>query len=243
MKTAFVYASSESFMPRTKVLEESMMRYHPEMDRYRIDIDTSIKPGTYVPGLARARLEATRKLLLGEYDAVIIIGSDCVLYNRLDLFTQYFYMNDVVLVPHVLQPPKNNGAGLYRTGHANADLIGFSKDGVEAIDWILSQEIVENPSSGIFYEQTWLSALPFFNTLCYVYKSPSVNFAYFNFHERELSEGDKGYLINDMYPLVMAQFSGWEEDKLPKTSKYGGIATGATLKLFQEYEAKVKANK
>lgn len=241
MKLAFVFMSSDSYMPRTKVAMESFTKFHPEIDQHLIKLDNS--KATYIEGSAKLRIQKAKELLEGEYDGVIVIGSDCVLYDGLGYFIQEMKRWTIVLTPHVIKPPKGNAA-LYQTGHVNADLIGFSKGSEEILDWLISQPMINDVRGGSFYEQTLLSSVPFFFEDSFVCLEPEYNYAYFNFSERELKEIDGKYYCND-YPLVMAQFSGWEEGQLPKASKHSSIqiTNPAALKLFQEYEENVKRNK
>lgn len=241
MKLAFVFASSESYMPRTKVAMESFTKFHPEIDQHLINLTGPDNKSTYVEGAAKLRINKTVDLLSQGYDGVIVIGSDCVLYDRLHWFIKTMEENSIVLTPHVITPPQHNTAAFYQTGHVNADLIGFTKGSMHILRWLESQPMVNDVRSGMFYEQTLLSAVPFFWPTCKIFRLSEVNYAYFNFHERELIFKDGIYYVNES-PLVMAQFSGWEEGQLPKASKHSSIqiTCPATLKLFQEYEENVK---
>lgn len=151
----FLVASSESFWPRTKVCVESIesLGYQVEVMSYE-----GQEKGGYLEGFAKARLERARRLLETN-DEVIVTGADCVFYSA--PFELHKTMGNVVLVPHVVQPPKERAANFYQTGHANADLIVFRKGSEEVLDWLLSQDMKADIAGGSFYEQTLLSALPF----------------------------------------------------------------------------------
>jgi len=242
MKLAFVFASSESYMPRTQVAAESFRTFHPEIAHCLLPLPDVQE--TYVEGSAKVRLQAARELLEDAFDGIIVIGSDCVLYDTLELFISHMHNASIVLTPHMLTPPQD-AAYFYRTGHANGDLIGFTRRAIPILDWLISQPMVNNVPMGMFYEQTLLSAIPFFYRDVAIAFEGTFNYAYYNFHERPLVIRDNRYFIPGHGNLAMAQFSGWEEGQLPKASKHSAIQieNPATLQLFQEYEANVARQK
>lgn len=232
-----VIFSSDSFMPRTRVCIESCKEFLPEAKIHLVPFNNPVN-GDYVSGLAKARLEYTRKLIVEGADKVMVLGADCVFYSHP---TQFLNTRGyVILVPHVVDPPTFNGAQLYKTGHVNADLMLFTRNSIDILNWLVKQDMKDDSSNGIFYEQTWLSALPFFFEGIGIYRGPAVNYAYFNFHERELrKKEDDSYWI-DGDPLVMVQYSGYHVGYPVGISKhYNGPVTHEILELFQDYETRI----
>lgn len=243
MGLTFVICSSESFMNRTKVCIDSVKKHHPNA-KIVFEKMENPKNGGYVKGLARRRLEIVKKLLptLKFNDIVVVLGADCVFYAP--IWQNYFDLSEldkVMLFPHVITPPKNNVKQLYRTGHANADLILFKRGAVGVVDWLLKQDLDDNLQNGSFYEQTFISALPFISEGISINKHPGINYAYFNHHERNLHKKDNNYFVNDE-PLIMVQYSGFIEGQPERMSKYhsGSNATGAWLELLQEYDRNIR---
>lgn len=240
----FILASSPAYLPRAKVTIASIQKHHPKAKIQLITLNSEKTPGSYVEGLAKLRLQAAYDTLKkNQDDNVIIIGADCVLYDPLPAeYTSMSELYSIVLTPHVLVPPITKGAQLYKTGHANADLIGLSHSSIPILEWLLEQEMVDKSNEGIFYEQTWLSALPFINDNIHVCRDPGVNVAYFNLHERDLFNFRGMYFVNGEHPLVMAQFSGYELGHPETASKYysGPALTGDALKLFKEYDEVIR---
>lgn len=240
----FVIFSSESFMPRTQVCLDSIRQYYPERlaTIHLCKIEANEKDGTYIQGLAKQRLLKVQELLENGSETVVLLGADCVLYDNLNCMK---YMNgDIILTPHVLTFPKKNGAQLYKTGHANADCVLFRPKSLEIIYWLLEQDLVDDSSNGVFYEQTWLSALPFLQTEAKVAicKHPGLNFAYFNFHERTLTKIGNKYFIDDVTPLVMVQYSGYVNNQPDMISKYFpvfGSVSDEILDLFNDYQRRI----
>lgn len=229
-----VIFSSDSFMPRTKVCVESCKQYIPEAKIHVVPFNNETS-GDYVSGLAKARLEYTKKLLEEGSNGVMVLGADCVFYS-----TPYCILdepNGVILVPHVVKPPNENGAQLYKTGHVNADLMLFRPNSISVLTWLIAQEMKDDSSNGIFYEQTWLSALPFFFGCINICKNVGINYAYFNFNQRTLTKKYDKYFV-DEEPLIMAQFSGWSPGKISKY--YNKPMVGLITELFQDYERRIK---
>lgn len=238
-----VIFSSDSFMPRTNVCVESCKQFLPEATIHVVPFNNEVK-GDYISGLAKARLEYTKKLLDEGAERVMVLGADCVFYARPTEFLNTG--GHVVLVPHVIDPPTQNGAQLYKTGHVNADLMLFTPRSHPILEWLISQDMKDDSTNGIFYEQTWLSALPFFFEGIGIYRGPEVNYAYFNFQERYLtkrysaSKGEEFYV--DGIPLVMVQYSGFEVNNWYKLSKHfnGQVKNPLILELFHDYKERIK---
>lgn len=235
--TDVVIFSSPSYMPRTKVCIQSVKDHLPSATIHLVELPND-SPG-YIEGMAKDRLIKTRELIQQGSKEVIILGADCVFY---DTPTQFLHIGgDVVLTPHVIKPPTANGRQLYQTGHVNADLILFRKYSLPILDWLISQEMKNETQYGLFYEQTWLSALPFFDNYVGICKDVATNYAYFNFHERELTKKKDRYYVNGT-KLNMVQFTGYIPGHPEKISKhYGGNVADnpLILELFQDYERKI----
>lgn len=220
----FVVFNSKSFESRAKVCLDSIKEFHPEAKIHNIIIDNPEKPGTYVEGLARKRLEYCRDLIdkIALFDKVILLGADCVLYTDISLYiTNAFQIHSTVLIPHVIEPPKDNGK-FYRTGHINADMIGFTTDSRQHLDWLLSQKLENNILGGTFYEQTHLSSLHLFFTFVGLFNHCRYNVAYFNLEERFPSH------------VTMFQFSGYEKGS-GKVSKYSDVKISDLSPEWQKY--------
>lgn len=235
-----VIFSSDSFMNRTRVCIESCEKFIPDSKIHLVKLNNPVN-GDYVSGLAKARLEYTKKLLEEGSTKVMVLGADCVFYSRPNEIL-YYTSDSVTLIPHVIKPPNHSGAQLYKTGHVNADLMIFRPNGLPILEWLIKQDMKDDSSNGIFYEQTWLSALPFFFEGVGICKDPGINYAYFNFNERTLTKVGDEYFVNGQ-PLVMVQFSGYIPGHPEKFSKHWNNFQPAyqfdALPLFQDYEARI----
>jgi hypothetical protein len=213
--------------------------YHPAAQVHAVSIASDAKPGAYIEGFHKARFKWMRDKLatLPKEDRLIYVGADCVFYSQAAKFLELVEKRGIVLVPHVVNPPRSRGALMHLTGHANGDIFSFSPASLPVLDWLLEQDMVSDPGQGIFYEQTWLSALPFVADNVGIYREPDMNLAWFNFHERTLSDVNGHPYVNGL-PLVMAHFTGYTQGKPERASKYyaGPDVTGPLLELYQGYE-------
>lgn len=225
-----------SFMDQAQVCLESIKLFHPEVCTL-----ASLQPDTnggYIPDLPKLRFEEILRILYNGTDEVVQIGADCVLYNQLTPFLST--PGDIVLTPHVIKPPMTRGGQLYATGHANADLILFRKGSIPILEWLIKQDMTDKQSQGIFYEQTWLSALPFIFNNVGICRHPGINFAWYNLNERTLRSRE-GSLFVDNRLLRMVQFSGFIKGQPDKISKhYNEVCTDPlVLELFRDYNNKI----
>lgn len=229
----FLYYASDSFASRAKVLTDSIAKFHPYAKIVHIN-PGSFPMGQYIQGMAKKRLISALKLLDAGHDAVTIIGADCELFAPLSELTSIVYPEDIILVPHIVSPISNRDymAQLYVTGHANADLMCFQNtpNAKNALRWLISVTEGNEPNKGIFYEQTWLSALPFLFKRVAIIHDPGYNVGYWTFMEQQI-----------LPKLTMVQYSGYEKGKPHRMSKYygGPDAVGHVLSLYQNYDERI----
>lgn len=247
-KLTFVMCASESFMDRANIALESIKKHHPKANIIFEKFEQKDKSNSsyYLPGFARRRLELVKeqvdKCIYG--DLIVMVGADCVFYDNYFAghLSEDIFDASIVLCPHVIKPPKDNVKQLYRTGHANADFVIFNRHSKEVLTWLLEQDLDDDLKNGSFFEQTYLSALPFlFDDVVILRDNAEINFAYFNAHERTLTKNEKGDYLVDGAPLIMVQFSGFIDNAPERLSKhYSGVsAKGPLLELFSEYNQKV----
>lgn len=253
----FLYYASDSFASRAKVLVDSIKKFHPESKIVHIKPKNG-PVGTYLPGMAKERLQKALELLEQGEKSVVIIGADCELFGRLEDIEYEFKnkveydpftneeLSDIILVPHVIQPvaDRMRMAQFYRTGHANADLMAFrnTENAKNCLRWLIAVTEDEDRPNGIFYEQTWLSSVPFLFSKVYIIRNPGYNVAYFNILERDFQYKDDKPYVWKYLPVKMVQYSGYVKGKPEKMSKYCSVnVTGDILKLFKEYDERIES--
>lgn len=228
MSTIFLVCSTPSFRKRTDVCVASIARHYPGADIRDItyhDPDATI--GAYSNGFCYFRLEKVRELLIERpHTSVVLLGADCILFSTIE--SLIVSEGDVVLVPHVINGPADNGK-FYATGHANADVAVFRQDALKAIEWMLGQAMDGQTHKGRFYEQTLFSSLPFLG-FCQVRvdTNPSLNVAYFNLEERSPNN------------VALFQYSGYVEGGTVNGSKYRDTPVPTNWRRFFEwYEGEI----
>ncbi len=227
MKIGFITMYSPRYTSRVKVLIDSIKKYEPNSPIFEIKIEDQ---KSYTEGLAQTRLQAIKETLEKNTDieALISIGADCELFAPVNEIREMLKTNSFVIVPHVINPlPDDNKSPsmnqLYTCGHANADIFAIKDNhqGMQIIDWLSKQEMGEDKLYGIFYEQTWLSTLPFVFDGVGILRHPGYNVGYWNIIERRILNFNKKYFMGNNYytRLVIAHYSGFIKDS-PKMSQY-----------------------
>lgn len=235
---------SPAFESRAKVCIESLRRHHPASITYGIPVVAPEKPGEYIEGFHKARFKWMRDKLstLPPQDRLIFVGADCVFYARAIDYLKLVEESNVTIIPHVTELPMARGDQLYKTGHANGDLVAFAPAALPVLDWLLKQDMVADSERGIFYEQTWLSALPFIADRIGIYRDTDMNVAWFNLDERPIKVEMGAPHINGQ-PLVMFHYTGFIQGSPARISKYyaGPEATGPLLELLQDYDQAIRS--
>lgn len=101
--------------------------------------------------------------------------------------------------------------------------------------------------TGLFVDQKWMNLAPGLFEQVKILRNPGCNMAYWNLHERVLTEDGQGYRVNGRDPLCFFHFSGIVVDDAAVLSKNTNRFTLADrpdlAKLFAEYKTKVLAQK
>lgn len=226
----FLYAASDTFASRAKVLTDSIKKYHPNDSIYHLKPNDG-PMGKYIVGLAKQRLEKALELLETTKEDVCIIGADCELYDYLREL-KLCQMPDITLVPHVFSPLADRSymAQIYATGHANADLVHFSNtdNAKAALRWLISVT-EDGMKDGSFYEQTWISSLPFLFNNVRIIRDDSYNVGYWSVNELGVNN------------VTLFQFSGYVKGKPEQMSKHSKhkAATQEIIDFYKAYDQRI----
>jgi hypothetical protein len=229
----FLYFSSPAYESRAKVLTDSIKKYHPEALIVGVEIDNT--NNLYPSNLAKKRFERVLQLIQDGHSKVILIGADCELFYKISSMLNYLKDSRCVLVPHVKTPIKDREflKGLYQVGHINGDLIGFSEDSIEILKWLISVS-QDDSEPGAFYEQTWLSSLPFLFYGVHVLRHEGYNVAYWNVNHIEFNQD----FID--YKLRVFHYSGYEKGKAEQMSKHSTeTCSGEILEFYKNYDRRI----
>lgn len=146
-------------------------------------------------------------------DAVVIyFDSDTALYARPTELIDATSSHPVVLTPHLLEPMRNAPAKCetMRSGAYNGGLfaVAASPRAGEFLDWWHAQLCIpDNVHADWNHDQGWLNLVPGFFPDAKILRHPGYNVAFWNLHERPLTEGLGGELRAAGERLVLFHFS------------------------------------
>jgi len=173
-----------------------------------IEFNTSLKP-------------LAALILLDLFDRVIYLDPDICVYAPLTPVHQALETNSIVLTPHAMSPypghSRPDDQDLLRFGAYNLGFFGVRDDfnSRSLLTWWNEQcmsKCFYEPQVGFAVDQRWMDLAPsFFEGICTL-KDPGLNVAFWNLHERCLSNVDGTWMVNDQFPLRFIHFSSFVED-------------------------------
>lgn len=193
------------------------------------------------------------------YHQVLHLGADVMFYSISDWIFEAYKEEDTAACPHSCAPYPMDGKNpnelqVHLTGQLNSDFVLYNarKATLDFLTFQIKQHELafgNNPAIGHFYDQVWLSFLPYY-TNCKIIKDPRINVAYYNLHERRLIRTDKNqYWVqideapNTLYQLVCFQFTGYDPNYPATLSKYNGrldIVHKDVVHLCLEYQQQLE---
>lgn len=166
---------------------------------------------------------------------------------------------EVVASCHTFSPYPDDSAApsdleLCLSGHVNGGVLMTRRgpSGTTALDWLAKKARTEwfvAPHLGMYADQQWLSAVPyFFRERTTIISDRGVNVAYWNLHERPLrkNRSDASISLADAGPLRLMHYSGFPmppEGRLSKHSsrRFDCETEKILAELVAEYAASLTA--
>ncbi|OPX45903.1 hypothetical protein CLHUN_03760 [Ruminiclostridium hungatei] len=164
----------------------------------------------------------------------LYLDTDIYALSSLDSFFESLNQ-DIVVTPHSLSICNKFVGGTYEfcdlniitVGHINGGILYFKNTpkSVEALKWLI--ESVQSggffaPGMSMYCDQHWVSLLPYyFSDNTEVLKDPSVNIAFWNLHERKLSEENHIIMANGK----AAQLFHFSSFQIPNHGKLVGFSS------------------
>lgn len=190
-------------------------------------------------------------------DMLLYIDSDTFIFNNLSIVESYLIKNNIVLTPHYTTAlPQDNFVPrereLLRSGLYNAGFMALKNhpETHRFLAWWskhMETECHYDFEEGMAVDQNWLNCIPLFFKGVYITTDPGLNVAYWNLHERSLSENGGQYWVNEQYPLVFLHISGYNFSMPEQLSRHQNRHDLSSLpmlkKLLDNYVEKVKANR
>ena len=273
MKTAIYTISSIEYIPQAKAMLEAVAKYNPEFDQYHYlatgnhdgcericDLNipyyqAHVNRYGVLPAMASFKPFLTKRLL-NDYEKVIYLDSDCMVYSSMEEVIKLLDTASMVLTPHITSPLPRDGqypqdTDLTVSGLFNAGFFANSKcdESYKIMDWWEDFLHTHCQMSGHdFCEQRFLTLMP---TLFRKVESLSLgyNVAYWNLHENYLKfdvDSEK-WMINEQFPLVFFHYSGFALNNPAKISRYSSRHSFDTQpelrKLFSDYSQEIYRKK
>jgi hypothetical protein len=196
----------------------------------------------------------TRRLLESN-KAVIFLDPDICIYSSLDAIYSYLAEFPIILTPHYITPhstlEEGFDQGMMRHGSFNLGFFAVN-DSAEAkryLDWwnarCISLGFFET-QFGLTFDQKWISIAPCFFPGLKILFDKGYNMAYWNLHERNLTERNGQYWVNGESRLVFFHFSSFDahNPRIVSTRLHDWNATGRDdlSKICLNYAERLKKN-
>ncbi|MBO0936928.1 glycosyl transferase [Fibrella sp. HMF5335] len=225
-------------------------------DRYDItELNTAVKPffieflfdGRHAPGQPKP-------------DSVIYFDPDIIVFQPLNQLAASLKNYSLVVTPHTVEPTPDwetpNEQHHLNTGIFNLGFIGLRNDDIARsfVHWWqqrLTYECRIDLCAGLFVDQQWVNFAPIYYPGVLVEKHRGYNVAYWNVHERILSEANGTWLVTgvrtgSVEPLQFFHYSGYGVQKPDAISKYQTRYTFAQrpdlVPLFRLYHDRLIEN-
>ena len=215
-------------------------------DRYNIiELNTAVKP-YYIEYFFTA-YQASK---------VIYFDPDVLVLHPVDHIIEQLETFSYLLTPHFCSPIYDNflltEQVTLATGTFNLGFCAVKNDinGNRLIDWWckkLLDECIMDLSRSYFVDQKWMNL-----SVCYfesflVDRHLGMNMAHWNLHERVLtSDGNGGYLVNNMYPLIFFHFSSYKPDRPMVIADWQNRFSFETrpdlVSLFDDYRRRLESH-
>lgn len=192
-----------------------------------------------------------------EAERIIYLDSDILLFDDLHPVYKALKESSIVISPHSLSPipdkPDFDDRIFLRSGVFNAGFFALNNDEYSRafLDWWMGKlrnQCFFDSKRGMFAEQLWMNLIPLYFERVHILRHLGCNIAYWNMHERMLSERNGNWYVNEDIPLIFFHFSGATLNCLEENSvsqhqnRYNFDNRRDVLPLFKLYIDSLKGN-
>lgn len=238
--------SSVSAHTIVEINEQQVPDFHNLFNRYTVfELSCLAKP--FMASWLYKTYPDVEKLLYFDAD-IRLFGDVAPIEKDLD-------SHSIVITPHVVTPITGEGiphlrsflnAGLYNGGFF---ALRRSEETARFLAWWEDRVWHEgyfNFAEGMNCDQLWLNYAPLFYPNALVSQHLGYNLAYWNMHERKVSQKNDGFWVNDTFPLVFFHFSGYRLSSPDNLSvhqnRFSFSARPDVKPLFDIYQKELTAN-
>ena len=189
-------------------------------------------------------------------DILLYLDSDMWVHHPLTVVESLLLQHSILITPHFTQPLPDNlylplERDLLRSGVYNAGFMAMTRSATtdKFLHWWsghMKEECYYKFSEGMGVDQIWLNLVPMLFPEAGVFHHPGANVAYWNVHERHLTENGQMIMVNDAYPLLFLHISGYNFDKPELLSRHQTRFQLAALPvwkwMFSQYQQLVISN-
>jgi glycosyltransferase involved in cell wall biosynthesis len=159
---------------------------------------------------------------------LVYLDPDILVTAPLDEVWSALENSNIVLTPHLRDTFRDSEQpselGILRSGAYNLGFIGVRRgEGTHRLlSWWAEKtehDCVEDVHNGLFVDQKWMDLAPGYIDDVTVLRDAGYNVAYWNLHERELTETSGAFFV-DGQPLVFFHFSGYDPERPAILSKH-----------------------
>ena len=197
------------------------------------------------------------RCLLESGEPITYFDPDIQFYAPVDEVDVLAREHQVVLIPHITEPMPRDGlmpddqhllsSGTYNLGFV---ALGPGSESEALLDWWserLRFDCVIDHAQGYFVDQRWFDLVPGMFATTAVLRDPGLNVAYWNLHERHLSQAADGSVQVGDRPLRFFHFSGFDVERPHLISKHQNrvrLSDDPVLAgLFADYAREVKSRR
>jgi hypothetical protein len=160
--------------------------------------------------------------LLEKARGVVFLDPDICVYSTLTSIYEALDLSPILLTPHYLTPKNkredNYDLAMMRFGSFNLGFfaVSSSEEAKQFLGW-WSERCINlgffETQFGLSVDQKWVSIAPCFFPGLKILFDPGLNMAFWNLHEREITEINNTYIVNNKNRLVFFHFSSFDEKK------------------------------
>lgn len=186
---------------------------------------------------------------------IIYLDPDIIVFEKFNVLEDSFSDKSIILTPHFFTPiydlHKLAEADILNAGLYNLGFLGLkrSAESDKLLEWWmikLKDQCLIDFKNGLFVDQLWINFAPLYFDNVHILRDQGHNVAYWNLHEREISELNGKNYVNRSTPLVFFHFSGYQFNSPDTVSKHQNRFSFENrkdiLNLFRDYHETVMSN-